>query len=69
VQDRITLHRAAKRDTQLTLHEIRGLLTRMGADLLRTLGAYPTTSSSTKEARHLEPRQLIDSMLPYVRMN
>lgn len=69
MQDRITLHRAAKRDVPLTLHEIRGLLTRMGADLLRTLGAYPTTSSSTKEARQLAPRQLIESMQPYVRMN
>jgi len=54
---------------RLTVREIRGLLTKMGADLVHTLGAGQALQPSKEEPTPVKTSRFVESMSPFLRMN
>lgn len=66
-----TLDATVENDTarQLTVHDIRGLLTERAEEILRTLVSVPVLGPSIKDPRPVDPRRFVRSMAPHIQMN
>jgi len=54
----------------LTVREIRGLYTRIGAELVRSAaGGEEIEGKGDERARRIHPREFIARMAPFLRMN
>jgi hypothetical protein len=62
-------NREAPQNGHLTVKEIRGLLTRLSHDLVRSLRAEHRVDQAPMEAELVEPARFIASMSPFLRMN
>ena len=69
MEERAGTDRPARTITHLTVRDIRGLLTRIGNELVRTLATEPPANDLPQEARPIDPRRFVESMRPFVRMN
>lgn len=54
---------------KLTVREIRGLLARICADLARTTTEDPAPLPRDDRARRIRPRDFVERMAPFLRMN
>lgn len=69
MQGRSTRQHLIQKDNHLTVREIRGLLTRIGSELVRALTPVHTVEPSAEAARPVVARRLVESMSQYLRMN
>jgi len=67
VDDKAGREAAAPYGARLTVREIRGLLTRIGAELLKTAGAGPQPNA--EPFRLIDPGKFVEQMKPFLRMN
>jgi hypothetical protein len=62
-------NRALPAGARLTVKEIRGLLTRISHDLVRSLGAATGAEPARPEAQPVNTRRFVESMSVFIRMN
>lgn len=69
VDDKARREAAAPYGARLTVREIRGLLTRIGAELAKTAGAGSGPHLDADQFRLIEPGKFVEQMKPFLRMN
>ena len=69
MDDRARREEAPGFGAKLTAREIRGLLTRICADLARTAAEDKAPLPRDERARMIRPRDFVERMVPFLRMN
>ena len=69
VDNKVGREVAAPYGARLTVREIRGLLTRIGAELARTAGAGSGPRRGADQFRLIDPGRFVEQMKPFLRMN
>jgi len=69
VDNRSRRESATPYGARLTVREIRGLLTRIGAEMARTAARSASPQAPADQARLIEPSEIIEQMTPFLRMN